>query len=359
MENTLKRICDLQPLYSSSNTPEMQERGQLIRQALVNDLKFELNRSSQIFGKYADDIDIEGSDGIGRKTEAPWTRIYSRHMSPSAREGFYIVFHFSADGSGFFITIGCGSTIWKDGDLKPISDEELIKKTSWARQVIIDRWGTIEPFTSTMSLGAKAPLPRTFEKATALAKRISYKEISDSIIREYLGYAFERLIEIYESQTIGRDVSPGDEATIEIADIARPISKSRRGQGFGLSATDRKVIELHAMNMAISWLSANGYSHSDTSANHSYDLLAEKNGDEFFVEVKGTTSDECQSILMTRNEIDLHKRFKGKTALFIVSKIRLDRSSTKPIASGGSLDVLWAWDIDEWKTEAIAFQVFR
>ncbi len=34
MIETLKRICELQPKYSSTNTSEMSERGKLIRQVL-------------------------------------------------------------------------------------------------------------------------------------------------------------------------------------------------------------------------------------------------------------------------------------------------------------------------------------
>ena len=36
---TLKKICELQPQYSSSNTQAMQERGLLIRDSLANELR--------------------------------------------------------------------------------------------------------------------------------------------------------------------------------------------------------------------------------------------------------------------------------------------------------------------------------
>ena len=39
MKETLAKICELQPKYSSSNTPEMQERGLLIRTELAGELK--------------------------------------------------------------------------------------------------------------------------------------------------------------------------------------------------------------------------------------------------------------------------------------------------------------------------------
>lgn len=210
-----------------------------------------------------------------------------------------------------------------------------------------------------MALGARADLPRTFEKATAISSQVLFSEIEDETIRHFLRLAIARLVEIYDSQSVGRDVSPGEEAANEIAVISRPVATKRRGQGFSLSSTDRKAIELHAMDLATEWLTKNGYGHSNKSATESYDLLATQADSEFFVEVKGTTSDDCQTILMTRNEIELHRKNKGNTALIIVSKIRMDRTTTPPSTSGGEVEVFWGWDIDEWRSEPIAFQLFR
>jgi hypothetical protein len=314
---------------------------------------------SQSFLEFAGDIAVEGSDGIGRKTEAPWVRIFSREMSPTPREGFYIVIHFAADGSAVFITVGCGSTIWKDGDLKAVSDEELQSRTGWARSVILERWGTLEPFGDQIVLGAKAPLPRTFEKATALAKRFAADNLDEGELKAALKNAAERLSEIYRGQKSGRDITPADEANDEIQKIVRPLGQKRRGQGFTLNASDRKAIEIRAMNLAQKWLEECGYTVLDTSKNQSYDFIAEREGTKIFVEVKGTTSDICSSILMTKNEVELHSSRKGETALIIVSQIRLDHSETPPKASHGILEPFMGWDIDQWVKEPIAFQLSR
>lgn len=134
----------------------MQERGNLIRTDLAQELRDRLRDLGRAFDPLFDDLAVEGSDGIGRKTEAPWVRLYSKAMSPTPREGFYIVIHFSANGSAFFVTIGCGSTIWSGGDLRPISDGQLKAKTTWARSVVEQRWGTLEPFSDAIALGARA-----------------------------------------------------------------------------------------------------------------------------------------------------------------------------------------------------------
>ena len=64
----LKRICELQPSYSPTNTPEMKERGKLIRDALANELRGMLPRISTVVGDAAPDLSVDSSDGIGRKT---------------------------------------------------------------------------------------------------------------------------------------------------------------------------------------------------------------------------------------------------------------------------------------------------
>lgn len=358
MHEVLAKICDLQPKYSSTNTPEMQERGRLVRTDLADELKSRLPALRSAFDSVFDDLAVEASDGIGRKTEAPWVRVFSRTMSPNPREGFYLVVHFAADGSAVFFTVGCGSTIWSGGDLRAIPDEELQARTSWARTVVTQRFKTLSPFTDEINLGARAPLPRTFEKATALAKRVGRGDLQSADLDALLFGAAQRLGAIYFAQLDQRDVSQGDQDAEEVIAIAKPLRRGRR-QGQGLNAAERKVVEVQAMTLAIDYLRAQGYECKDTSASESFDVLATKSGTSIKVEVKGTTSDLCDSIMMTRNEVDLHRREKGLTGLLIVSKIRLVREERGPSASGGEVEGLMHWDIDEWVADPIAFQVSR
>ncbi|ARL94671.1 MrcB family domain-containing protein [Burkholderia pseudomallei] len=359
MKSVIKRICELQPKYSSSNTTEMQERGNLIRSGLVQEIRARLPELSRAFDPLFDDLAVEGSDGIGRKTEAPWVRLYSKTMSPTPREGFYVVIHFSADGSACFFTVGCGSTIWSGGDLRPISDVQLNAKTSWARSVIEQRWETLAPFPDTIALGARASLPKTFEKATVVARRIPVGSIGTSDLDGLLFSAAERLSAIYLAQCDQRDVAPGDQDARDLATIIRPLRPRTRAQGLGLTAPERKAVELRAMHLATQFLQSQGFVCDDKSAVESFDILARRDGQALKVEVKGTTSELCDSILMTRSEVELHRREKGATGLLIVSRIRLDRSGTTPSASGGVVEALMQWDIDQWMLESIAFQVRR
>lgn len=359
MKETLAKICELQPKYSSSNTPEMQERGLLIRTELAGELRGRLPALQGAFDSLFDDLAVDASDGIGRKTEAPWVRLYSKAMSPNPREGFYLVIHFAANGSAVFFTVGCGSTIWSGGDLRPISDGELLKRTSWARAVVQRKWGTLAPFPDEIALGANAPLPRTFEKATAIARRVSVSDLDENDIQRTLFAAAERLNQIYLAQLDQRDVSQGDRDADDVVSILRPLRSSRRRQGVGLTAPERKAVELRAMQLAAEHLQALGYELKDTSSSESFDFLAHKDGSTMKVEVKGTTSDLCDSIMMTRNEVDLHRNEKGATGLIIVSAIKLIKSPAGPVASAGTLEALLRWDIDQWIASPIAFQVSR
>lgn len=343
----------------SANTTEMQERGNLIRHTLPAVLRRQLFDLQSAFDEIFNDISVEGSDGIGRKTEAPWVRLFSKAMSPSPREGFYFVIHFSADGTSVFFTIGCGSTIWQNGDLEPISADELLTRTSWARSVVEQRWGMTDPFSDQISLGAKASLPRIFEKATVIARRIKIEHLQHTDLDYLLRQSMERLSEIYLAQLDGRDKSPGERDGALIAAIARPLKRQSRAQGGGLTGAERIVVEQRAMYLATHHLIAAGFDCKDTSATESFDILAKRQDKTIMVEVKGTTSDQCNSVLMTKNEVYLHRLHKGETALFVVSKIRLKRNQGEIFADGGEVEVFLGWDIDEWITEPIAFQVSR
>lgn len=359
LANILKEICVLQPKYSSSNTPDMEKRGKLVRSDLARALKDRIQSLQSAFGSYIDDLSVESSDGIGRKTEAPWCRLFSKSLSPNPRTGFYLVLHFAANGSAAYITVGCGSTVWSNGDLRPISDQELQRRTSWAQSVVMQRWGTIVPFDSTMDLGAKAPLPKTFEKATALALRIPVADLSTADLDNKLYVAAERLGEIYLAQLDQRDIPPGDQDSVAVDEISSPLKKRPKGQGKGLTHPERRAVELHAMELATKHLIQLGYECTDTSATHAFDLLARKNNQELKIEVKGTTADVCDSILMTRNEVQLHTAEKGHTALIMVYGIRLKKSTDAPYATGGDVEAIIPWDINGWRSEAIAFQLRR
>lgn len=337
----------------------MQERGRLVRQSLVEDIRSLEVPLAAALGEFGLQFHVEGSDGIGRKTELAWTRFCSEEMSPRPTNGFYVVLHFSTDGSGVNIAVGCSSSKFRNGYSVVLPLDELDHRCEWARSIVRENFGSLEPFTDANSFGARARLPRSFERACAMVKKVDYEDIEDVVMEQHLIQAAAMLKVIYEAQQQGRELSPADQTELDILEITRPAANVRKGQGFGLNAKERKAVELRAMDMAEDWLRAQGYQAYNTAATKPYDFEAKKGDELIYVEVKGTTSDAADAIAMTHGEVALHRREKGRTALMIVTGIRLKRDDTQPLASGGILEALVGWDIDEWLLEPTSFRVSR
>ena len=76
MKETLAKICELQPKYSSSNTPAMQERGLLIRTELAGELR---NRLPVLQGAFDSLFEIGHAD-VHVQTLHPGCLLYLRYF---------------------------------------------------------------------------------------------------------------------------------------------------------------------------------------------------------------------------------------------------------------------------------------
>lgn len=359
LNDALRRICELQVQYSSENTPAMNERGVLLRGPVRSELTKLRPLLAPALGEFGGDFEVDASDGIGRKTELPWVRFCSTRMSPRATEGFYSVLHFSTDGTAVHVTVGCGSSRFIRGNSILLPDAEIDLQTAWARKVVAESFGSVAPFTDPPRFGATRRLPRSFERATAMSKRVAVTELDRTDLDDLLHAAAKRLRVIYAAQAIGRDVSPADQDEAALATAVDPIRGRPPRQGYGLSPAAKRAVELRAMNVASAWLIAEGYAVKDCSANMPFDFEAVRDGSAIKVEVKGTTADRADAILMTRNEVDLHRSERGKTALLVVSEIRLSEAGGSFTATGGKLESLVGWDIGDWVVEPTAFRLSR
>jgi hypothetical protein len=117
------------------------------------------------------------------------------------------------------------------------------------------------------------------------------------------------------------------------------------GQGYGLTAAERKLVENRAMEAARAWLEANGFTViQDVSARAPCDFVATRDGVEHVIEVKGTTGG-LGSIFLTRSEVALHQHRHPHNLLIVVHGIEwtADRAS----AVGGTLKAFDPWRINE------------
>lgn len=358
----LRDVASLQLGYSSENTPEMQKRGDLIRHKLPWEFAKYEDRFQAILGRPLEDIGIEGRDGIGRKTQAPWVRIYSKEFSPSATTGFYVVIHFSADGFWSFVTVGCSATKWDNGkrDLVKSTAVDLERRVNWAKSILDRSQIDYSHFTDPINLGSEHSLPKSFEKATILCKRLRINETTEEQVLRSVEEALGYLKVIYDSYAVLGDLDSSDIATIVIQNAVNPLKKSSKSrQGYGLNPKERKAVENHAVLIVTEYLQVEGYDVKDVSKTASYDLWATRDKESIKVEVKGSTSDSSDAILMTANEVELHSSNSENTALAIVYDIRLNRYADPPSCSGGTLEYIFPSNLEGWDIVPTAYILKR
>lgn len=122
---------------------------------------------------------------------------------------------------------------------------------------------------------------------------------------------------------------------------------SSPGQGIGLSTAERKAVELHAMEIAAAHYKDMGWDVVDKSASRPFDILAIKEGQQRFIEVKGTTGDGLH-VLLTRGEVLYAREHAEESVLLVVAHILLSQMDNKWVASGGKIICHeFPWFIDE------------
>ncbi|QUR68158.1 protein NO VEIN domain-containing protein [Mycobacterium spongiae] len=151
------------------------------------------------------------------------------------------------------------------------------------------------------------------------------------------------------------DVGRSPEVADAIAAV-ESVSNPRRMFGTRLTAAQKTAIEERAVQVTRDCLEDEfGYSTKDVGNTESYDVHATK-GQEFVkVEVKGTTTDGAE-VVLTSNEVDLHRAEHPNNALAVVRNITLDRSGDQPAATGGELVLSMPWEVDKGELTPIVYK---
>lgn len=331
MREHFQEVLDLQLEHSSENTPAMARRGDIIRNIIPVEMRTWSASSSSAVLPFKGRLNVQGRDGTGLKTFVPWVRIHSPELSPSAQSGWYAVYLFRADGSGVHLCISHGSTRFDGGDFKPRSREEAEGLMVWARR-LIGLEAKSMGFEEGIDLSSKEKLSSAYERTTAYSLFYASGEIPDD---ERLALDAEKAVglvgQLYRAFELGKspDSAPPEitEAIAAVDEVARPsrANVKGKGQGFGLTHEERCLIEQHAMSLAHGWLVAAGFDNiKDVHASHSCDFVAFKNGVEHFIEIKGTTSG-AEKILLTANEVRLHKSSFPNNVLIVPRQHSIDR----------------------------------
>jgi hypothetical protein len=172
----------------------MQRRGTLIRSKGPDALRPLLPTEATIPFTLA----IEGRDGTGRKTKVPWIRIYSERHSPSATDGWYVVFLFAFDGSAVYLSLNQGTNVLQGEALRRRSGEYLAKQVTWARSQLGEITG--DRLLSSIDLRDVGGLGESYERGNVLAFRYAADTPIDEMqLRADLRTMMQMLATLYEA----------------------------------------------------------------------------------------------------------------------------------------------------------------
>ncbi|MFE7372942.1 MrcB family domain-containing protein [Streptomyces anulatus] len=365
MDDLMGKVLDLQTSWTASNTKEMQERGAIVRRKLPSLLREHTVQLAAGLDLDPMEVGVQGSDGTGLKTEIPWVRVFGRDQSPSATTGWYVVYLFSGSGERVYLSLNQGTTVWTGGVFKPRKAEDLRARVGWARPLLESATSARPDLHTSLELDARTPLGRGYGPGNVVA--IEYERAAlpeQETLLEDLVFMAGLLGTVYEAERLAPHI-PGDptpevlEAEQSAARTAgRRAPKSARprkaGQGYLLTAGERKAIERHSVQMATNHFEAQGWVVKDVGDRESFDLLLNKGERQLHVEVKGTTS-AGREVILTRSEVEKQRKYHPNNALVVVHSIGLDRTSPEPVASGGVLHCTSPWVIEAEDLKVISY----
>lgn len=146
---------------------------------------------------------IEGSVGKGEISEIPWICVFDKDITESAQTGFYIVYLFRADLSGFYISLNQGWTQYEKA-FKPKSSARLeIEK---AAKKLKKTLKTVSGFTfEKIDLKGSSDLAVGYELGNICSKYYGFNELpnSNSLIND-----LQKLIGTYRElkSLVGKEI---------------------------------------------------------------------------------------------------------------------------------------------------------
>ena len=163
-----------------------------------------------------------------------------------------------------------------------------------------------------IKLHSRGRLGEAYERGTVCLKFYDAANLPDeNVLLEDLKSLIRLLRILYDADDLGHSPEnrePEVRAAKQLTEVlAAPLrSRGRNGQGFGLTAEERRVVERQAMDVAYAHLVSAGYVVEDVSKGRSYDFVATRDGGSIIVEVKGTTGG-LGSVVLTTNEVTAHQ----------------------------------------------------
>ena len=138
----------------------------------------------------------------------------------------------------------------------------------------------------------------------------------------------------------------------EIQEDILTVEHSSGGQGFQSDIEVRLMIEAHAMAICKKYYSDKKWKIEDVSASRPYDFVINKNGISRLVEVKGTQT-SGDTIILTKNEVELSQENGSNMILFIVHSIVMNKKAIKK--ESGIVSIIEPWQVSDDRLTPISF----
>ncbi|MDO9409693.1 MrcB family domain-containing protein [Patulibacter sp.] len=357
MQIELERVIQLQSSWSRTKTAEMDERGTLVRHGAAGWLRDRGGDLAAAVGLTLDDLLVEGRDGTGLYSRVPWVRFGSKAQTPSATDGFYVVYLWAADGSAVYLSLNQGTTDFVSGEFRRKQPATIAGRVAWARSVVAE-WIADRDDLVPLALqdaGANS-LGSGYELGEIATIRYVAGEVpGDDVLASDAADFAAALGQLYRAQSKAPlpDEVPELDALAEAADVAAGKKRPPRAAGFLQNKDERDLIEQHAVQAAKAYYADQGWKVEVKGA--PYDLRLTREGQKWTVEVKGTTS-QGQAVALTRGEVEHHAKAYPNNALVVMRNIKLDRSTSPPTVSGGELFEQQPWRIDDASLRVVSYR---
>lgn len=185
-----------------------------------NDVKKDIE---DIVKDFDNTYQVKASAGAGNWANVPWLSILNPKITTTTQDGIYPVYLFSADGSGFYLSLNQGTTEPKNkfGKVEADIRSELIKDYVLAKFPKLNSWGTRE-----IDLSANTALGKSYENYNITAKYYSLDaQLNSQTLKEDL---LELLAFYQQMETLDIDAELQQFALVEPVKRVEPLQNSKK-----------------------------------------------------------------------------------------------------------------------------------
>jgi MrcB-like, N-terminal domain/Domain of unknown function (DUF3883) len=345
----IQRVLDLATDFSPRPSPRMRERAAILA-GLADGLDRALNSPAGQPWRAALGLQVQARGQQGSVALVPWVRVYSPEQSPTAQEGIYLAYLFAADGSRAYLSLMHGSSEFRSGSMRAITNEwALLARAGAARSALGDLVEADIAADAAQSIdlawkGFSSPeRAKAYENTNILAREYQAGQIppDTQLLADLLGM-LPLLARLYGADST---VLPDDKSAAD-----GPVASSERAQGRVSNPDIRKAIECFAEDHAIAYFEEQQWQVKRVGQYKlGYDLVCTKpDGTILHVEVKGTRT-LGEKVILTANEVEHTRRAAycgAEHILYVLSQITIAGGDIIA-CSGGTPTRLRPWTISD------------